>query len=312
MKALVTGGAGFIGSHLCEALLERGDEVVCVDNLHLGREENIDHLRGYDRFCFIRCDCRFLVLCRKLALKNFDTLYHLAANSDIAAGAASHYLDNKLTFQTTQQVAEFALQRDIKRLFFASTSAVFGELGGKLTEEAGPMRPVSFYGASKLAAEAFLSVYAQSFGLDVQILRFPNVVGERSTHGAVHDFVGQIKRDPARLRVLGDGTQAKPYIYVKDLVEAILLVSDRAPAGLSVYHTGAPDLCTVRELAKIVVEECGTKTEIVYGEEPRGWLGDVPTFNYDTSKLEALGFSNARPSAETARLAVRRMLHPVT
>ena len=145
----------------------------------------------------------------------------------------------------------------VRRLFFASTSAVFGDTRQPLRETTGPLQPVSFYGAAKLAAEAFLSVFAHSFGFRSWVLRFPNVVGERSTHGAVHDFIARLRSDPSRLRVLGNGAQTKPYLYVKDLVDAILLVYDKATEPLAVYHVAGQGMTSVREIAEIVVEEMG-------------------------------------------------------
>ena len=165
MRVLVTGGAGFIGSHLCDALLARGDEVYCVDNLYLGREANICHLAGNQRFRFRKVDIldspRFDDV---FAESRPEMVYHLAANSDISLGSRDRTLDLRLTFLTTVEVLEAMQRHGVSRLFFASTSAVFGDTRELLKEETGPLRPVSFYGASKLAAEAYLSVFAQSFG----------------------------------------------------------------------------------------------------------------------------------------------------
>jgi UDP-glucose 4-epimerase len=315
MRALVTGGAGFIGSHLCDELLARGDEVWCLDNLYLGREENVCHLRGKPSFHFRKADILEPgELEPVFAESRPEIVYHLAANSDISLGNKDRSLDLRLNFLTTIEVLEAMQRHAVKRVFFASTSAVFGDTRELLREETGPLRPVSFYGASKLAAEAYLSVFAQSLGGQVWILRFPNVVGERCTHGAVHDFVARLRNDPSRLEVLGDGSQTKPYLYVRDLVRAILTVCT-PPAGaptdgpLSVYHVAGEGLTSVSRIVEIVLEEMELRnTPVVYVGGKVGWVGDVPYFNYDSGKIKSLGFVHRHDSTESVRIAVRRIL----
>ncbi len=310
MRALVTGGAGFIGSHLCDALVARGDEAWCVDNLHLGKVENIDHLRARECFHFAKADVLDRPAMEELfANSRFDAVFHLAANSDISRGSEDRALDLRLTFETTVAVLEAMLRHKVEKLFFASTSAVFGDTPQLLRETSGPLQPVSLYGAAKLAAEAFVSVFANSFHIRASVLRFPNVVGERSTHGAVHDFIQRLRADPSRLRVLGDGSQKKPYLYVKDLVRAIFTVFDKAPERLAVYHVAGEGMTTVREIAAIVVEEMGLRgASIEYTGGKTGWLGDVPFFQYDSSKIRALGFEPAYDSTQAVRIAVQRIL----
>ena len=310
MRALVTGGAGFIGSHLCDALIARGDQVWCVDNLCLGRVENIAQLQGNARFQFCKLDVLDREgLARLFKEASFDIVYHLAANSDIERGGQDHQIDLSLNFLTTVSVLEAMRAAGVKRIFFASTSAVFGEAHVRLHEESGPLRPISFYGASKLAAESYISVFVNNYGFRAWILRFPNVVGERATHGAVYDFVGRLRQSPARLKVLGNGAQTKPYVYVADLVEAILCVVAQDGEPLAVYHAGNHSLTSVREIAAIVVEEMGLAgIPIEFTSSDRGWVGDVPCFNYDFSKIEALGWRPSCDSTQSVRRAVRRML----
>jgi UDP-glucose 4-epimerase len=310
MRALVTGGAGFIGSHLCDALIARGDSVWCVDNLYLGREENIAHLRGNLLFTFCKLDVLDKEgLARLFKDASFDIVYHLAANSDIERGSRDHDIDLKLNFLTTVSVLEAMRANSVKRMFFSSTSAVFGETRERVHEEFGPLRPISFYGASKLAAESYISVFVNNYGLKAAILRFPNVVGERATHGAVYDFMARLRKEPSRLKVLGNGAQTKPYVYVKDLVEAILCVVDKAAEPLAVYHAGNYSLTSVREMAAIVVEEMGLAgIPIEFTDSDRGWVGDVPYFNYDMSKIELLGWRPNCDSTQSVRRAVRRIL----
>ena len=309
MRALVTGGAGFIGSHLCDRLIARGYEVWCIDNLHLGQIRNIAHLERRPGFIFRKCDVAEAgaldALCGEA---QFDSIFHMAANSDTRAGSADLDLDLRLNFTTTLEALRAMRKHDIKRLFFASTSAVFGEPAFKLTELSGPLQPVSTYGASKLAAEAYLSVASHTFGKQVVVLRFPNVVGERATHGVVFDFLRKLEVDPGRLEVLGDGRQTKPYLYVGDLIDAILLTWDRSSEPLAVYHCAGIGETTVREIAELIVAAVGRPTtRIEYTGGDRGWPGDVPKFSYDSSKLRALGWTPHYSSTEAVREAIRRI-----
>lgn len=311
MKLLVTGGAGFIGSHLCESLIGQGHEVWCVDNLYLGTEENIRHIESSSRFHFEKCDvldtARFDSLLEK---SGADTVFHMAANSDIQQGSINHDIDLKLTFMTTYEVLQAMRRHRVTRIFFASTSAVFGDTGtAVLHEDYGPARPCSLYGAAKLAAEAYLSVFAETFGFQVWILRFPNVVGERSTHGVVHDFIRRLRENPGRLEVLGNGLQRKPYLYVKDVVRAILLLVEKETVSPAIYHAAGEGLTTVREIAEMVVEEMGLKgIPISYQSIAGGWAGDVPFYQYDNRKIARLGFKPAYASTDAVRIAIQKML----
>jgi UDP-glucose 4-epimerase len=310
MRILVTGGAGFIGSHLCERLIGRGEQVWCVDNLRLGRRANVAHLAALPAFRFHELDVLDRpALAALFDQAGFDAVFHLAANSDIAAGAADFRLDLQLNQLTTVAVLEAMQARGVKRLFFAGSSAIFGETDALLHEHYAPLEPISFYGASKLAAEAYISVCAHTFGVRAVVLRFPNVVGERATHGVIHDFLRKLAADPSRLEVLGDGNQSKPYLYVGDLIEAVLTAWDKAESAFAVYHAAGIGSTSVREIAEIVVAAAGrTDTRIVYGGRDRGWPGDVPRFRYDTSRLQALGWRPQRHSTAAVRHAVERIL----
>jgi UDP-glucose 4-epimerase len=309
MRALVTGGAGFIGSHLCDRLRAQGDEVWCVDNLHLGWRRNIKHLEQSNSFHFIEQDVnRRDDLAALFADAKFDAVFHLAANSDIAAGTTDTELDFRLNELTTIAVLDAMRRHGTRRLFFASTSAVFGEAEGALGENSGPLAPISFYGASKMAAEAYVSTYAHRFDLSAVVLRFPNVVGERATHGVIYDFLRKLAKNPRELEVLGDGNQTKPYLYVADLVDAILLAWAKSPGPLSVYHAAGIGETSVREIASIVCAAAGRPdTKIRYTGGDRGWPGDVPKFRYDISRLQALGWSPHRHSTDAVRYAVERI-----
>jgi UDP-glucose 4-epimerase len=309
MNMLVTGGAGFIGSHLCDALLKEGYSVTAVDNLLLGRMENISHLENCEKFTFIKADLLNLPKIRNIfATSKFDMVFHLAANSDIQKGGNDPEVDYNLTFNTTFNVLLLMREFGIQKLFFASTSAIYGETNDKLNENYGPLQPVSNYGAGKLASEAFISAFSANCNIQTWIARFPNVVGERFTHGVIYDFIGKLRNNPEVLTVLGNGEQYKPYLYVKDLIEGILFVCDNTKAKYNVYNIGSETRTKVKDIARMVIEEMGLSTRIEYTGGDRGWIGDVPEFMYDLSKINALGWRAKHSSDESVKLAIQKAL----
>ena len=314
MELIVTGGAGFIGSHLCDALIRDGHDVLSVDDLSLGRAENIEHLIAHPRFRFARVDLldrdRFRAV---LASGRFTTVFHLAANSDIPRGLTDPELDLRRTFLTTMEVLLAMREVGVPQLVFASTSAVYGELDRPLNEETGPLWPISLYGAAKLSSEAFTSAFGACFGIRASIFRFPNVVGERATHGAMFDFITRLRANPNELVVLGDGSQAKPYLYVHDLVSGLLFGWEHANERLNCFNLGVDSATTVARIAEIVREEMGLPDALIrYTGGDRGWVGDVPRFRYDLSKIHALGWRATMTSDEAIRTAIRAelSLHP--
>lgn len=309
MNILITGGAGFIGSHLDDALIARDHNLTVVDNLVLGRKENIEHLIGNPSFGFIEADLLDMPKMREIfAEGKFDMVYHLAANSDIQKGGKDPMVDYNLTFNTTFNVLQLLKEFEIKKFFFASTSAIYGETYDVLNEDYGPLKPVSNYGAGKLASEAFISAFSSTYGIQTWITRFPNVVGERFTHGVIYDFIKKLRNNPKELEVLGNGEQCKPYVYVKDLVEAILFVIDHASEKYNVYMIGSDSRTKVKEIAAMVIEEMGLKAKIRYTGGDRGWVGDVPEFRYDLTKINKLGWTAPHNSNESVRLAIQKAL----
>lgn len=309
MKILVTGGAGFIGSHLDDALIARGHEITVVDNLVLGRKENIAHLMDHGQFRFIEADLLDMETMRKVFTDGkFEMVYHLAANSDIQKGGKDPMVDYHLTFNTTFNVLQLLKEFGIRKFFFASTSAIYGETYDVLNEDYGPLKPVSNYGAGKLASEAFISAFSSTYGIQTWITRFPNVVGERFTHGVIYDFIKKLRNNPDELEVLGNGEQCKPYVYVKDLVEAILYVIDHADGQYNVYMIGSDSRTKVKEIAAMVIEEMGLNARIRYTGGDRGWVGDVPEFRYDLTRINKLGWTAPHNSNESVRLAIQKAL----
>lgn len=309
-KCLVTGAAGFIGSHLIDQLLARGMTVLGIDNLRLGRRSNLAGALGNPRFTFVELDVNDqpglsrLVEAESQAAP-FQMAWHLAANSDIRAGVADPEVDLRDTFLTTHNLLKVLRERKIPRLAFASTSAIYGVQPGRMTEDLGPLFPISNYGAMKLASEAAISAALEAHLERVWIFRFPNVVGSRSTHGVIYDFVQKLRRTPAELEVLGDGSQEKPYFHVADLIEAMLFITDRAADRLNFFNIGTEDSATtVRQIAETVVRQMAPAAAIRFTGGSRGWVGDVPKFNYSIEKLKRLGWHPRHTSLQAIELAV--------
>ncbi len=306
---LITGGAGFIGNHLCEALLSEGHKVVVFDNLSLGVERNIARFTNNENFSFVKGEILNPDEFGSVFEKNkFDVIFHLAANSDISSSMKSPDIDYKNTFQTTIAVLEQARIHEIKEIVFPSTGAIYGDTNLAVAEDTGPLIPISHYGAAKLASEGFLSAYSHNYGMKIWITRFPNVVGEYATHGAIYDFIRKLKNTPNELEVLGDGQQCKPYIYVKEIVDAILFVWRNSNEEFNVYNIGVDTQTKVADIAAIVIESMSLPATIRYTGGSRGWVGDVSQFKYDFSKLKKLGWSPKLTSNEAVRTAVEKIL----
>lgn len=310
MKVLVAGGAGFIGSHLIDALLAEGNDVVCVDNFFIGTKENIAHLKDNVHFKFYEQDLTDLDKVLEIFKKEqVEYVFHLAANSDIQASTQSPMIEYKNTYSTTFILLECMRQCGVKKLFFASTSAVYGEqMGAEVSEEAVALKPISYYGGAKLGSEGIISSFAYMNDMSVLVFRFPNVIGPRLTHGVIYDFVKRLKDDPSHLKILGDGRQSKPYIYVLDLVDAIMHFKD-APKGVTLYNVGVETQTSVTRIAEIVCEKMGLSgIPFEYTGGRGGWKGDVPVFAYDLEKIHATGWTAHMTSDEAVARTVEMVL----
>ncbi len=304
---LVTGAAGFIGSHLVDRLLAAGQDVLGVDKLSLGRRTNLASALANERFRLIVGDLNDPACLAELENigrgRPIDVVWHLAANSDIAAGAASPDPDLQDTLLTTVQMLRLMRSLGIGRIVMASTSAIYGDLGRRLSEDTGPLLPISNYGAMKLASEAAISAALENHLQQVWICRFPNVVGPRATHGAIFDFVRKLRQNPAELIVLGDGRQTKPYIHVSELLDAMLFIQQRAGERMNYYNIGSASGATsVAFIAESVVKIVAPAATIRYTGGSKGWSGDVPRFDYASDKLTALGF---RPQLSSDEAVLR-------
>lgn len=309
-KCLVTGAAGFIGSHLVDRLLERGATVLGVDNMKLGRRANLARALENKRFKFVELDVNdlpsFLRAVRQQSHdRPFDITWHLAANSDIRAGVVDPEVDLRDTFLTTFNTLKLMRELKIPQIAFASTSAIYGVQPVKLVEDLGPLFPISNYGAMKLGSEACISAALEAYLQRGWIFRFPNVVGSRSTHGVIYDFVQKLKAHPQELEVLGDGQQEKPYFHVSDLIEAMLFIVEKADEKLNFYNIGTAETAsTVRYIAERVIARMSPAATIRYTGGSKGWVGDVPKFNYSIEKLQKLGWSPRLSSNEAVNRAV--------
>ena len=305
---LVTGGAGFIGSHLVDRLLDEGNKVICVDNFILGSMDNLKNAIKSKSFKIYNKDILVLASLDEIFKEELpEIVYHLAANSDVKEGAESTNRDLNLTFMTTYNVLECMKKYKINKIVFTSTPAVFGNKSEPLVEEMSA-NPESLYGASKLASEFFIKTFSNLYGIQCWIVRLSNIVGERSTHGVIHDFLIKLDKNKDILHVLGDGNQTKPYMYVKDIVDAIIFIFKNSSERINTFNVGPKDATKVSKIAQILLEESLTKRDIVYAGGVGGWKGDVPYYSYNASKLEKLGWKTKYNSTEAVRIAIKNII----
>jgi UDP-glucose 4-epimerase len=312
---LITGAAGFIGSHLTDKLLSLRHKVVGFDNLSGGSKSNMKNAMKTPRFRFVRGD----LLHRnetQHALTNCSLIFHLAADPEVRVGEENpekHFRHNLLA---TYNLLEAIRKRGTStRLVFASTSTVYGEASVIPTpEDYGPLLPISTYGATKLGCEALAASFTQLAPLSVAIFRFANVVGSRSKHGVICDFIAKLKRNPKELEILGDGTQSKSYLHVDDCVEAFLMPLKDSfwKNTVEVLNIGSEDQINVLRLARVVTETMGLKDVTFTTTQPRGgraWPGDVKVMQLDVSKIKKLGWKCKRNSEDAVRLAAEEVVH---
>ncbi len=287
MKVAVTGGAGFIGSHLADALIASGHEVLVIDDLSRGDRSNLNPAAA-----FLGRDIRS-DLSREL--EGVESLFHLAADSDVRRSAGDPSLSFEANVLGTFSLLESCRKAGVRRFVLASTSTVYGDASLIPTPETHPCMPISNYGASKLSCEGYLSSYSATYGLRGTALRLANIYGERSRHGVMHDLFMKLKADPRRLEILGDGKQDKSYLYISDCVSAILRAWERRGRSYEVFNAGGEGKITVDALSLIISRRMGLDPELVHAPQPGqpaggGWAGDVTVMLPDTSKLRGLGW----------------------
>ena len=312
MAILITGAAGFIGSNLVSHFLEKNENVFGLDNLCRGSLINLNEQIQDSRFTFLSLDLNDLSNFKNVVrdyAHSITEVWHLAANSDIPAGIADPQIDLKDTFLTTFNTLEVMREFGIGVLAFASSSAVYGDQQEvALFEDMGPLFPISNYGAMKLASEAVISAACENYLDKAFIFRFPNVIGMPPTHGVLFDFYAKLKANPLRLDVLGNGSQQKCYLHVNDLVEGMLYIRENASDNINYFNIGAGDEgISVREIAELAVKGFSPGAEICYGTGNKGWVGDVPKFQYSTKKLAELGWNPKLASVDAVRLTIQEM-----
>jgi UDP-glucose 4-epimerase len=293
-RVCVTGGAGFIGSTLAERLRAGGAEVVIVDDFRTGRREFVAGLREDPGVTLHEGD----VLDQALLLRAFegcDWVFHLQANADVRHGLERPRQDLEQNTIATATVLEAMRAKGVTKIAFSSTGSVYGEPEVFPTPEDAPFPlQTSLYGASKLAGEGMIGAYAHGFGICGVVLRFVSILGERYTHGHVYDFYCALKRDPHRLRVLGDGRQEKSYLYVEDCIDAILRAAEAhesRPGEVGVYNLGRDETVVVDDSIAIITQHMGVSPEIEYAGGRRGWAGDSPLIHLDSSRIRSLGWA---------------------
>ena len=309
-KLLVTGGAGFIGSHLVERLLIDGFEVTCLDNLSAGNIDNLKNALKNRFFHFIKGDIRNRIDIQNV-LDDYDTIFHFAANPEVRLGDPEiHFSSNILG---TFNILESMRKSDVKRIVFASSSTVYGDASVLPTpENYSPLQPISVYGASKLACEALISSYCHVYGFNGICLRYANIIGPRLRHGVIYDFIMKLKKNPRRLEILGDGTQRKSYLYISDAINATTFIWNRCRKGYYVYNVGNKDSITVMDIARIVVESMNLRNVEFYTtggvDGGRGWKGDVKYMLLSIEKLESIGWRPKYNSMESVKMTAKALI----
>lgn len=312
-KIFVTGGAGFIGSHVIEMLLKDGKQVVCYDNLSSGKYQWIKQHEKNKKFKFIKEDLLNFSHIKK-TMKGSDLVWHLAANTDIPSGYKNTDLDLKNCVTATKNVLEAMKQNRIKPLLFSSTGSIYGETGQIPFEETnGPLLPISLYAAGKLSSEAFISAYCYLFGLSAWIFRFGNVIGARMGHGVIHDLIKKLQGNSDELEILGNGKQEKNYFLVEECILGMSYLFNKVKfkdQPCDIFNLGTDTRTGVMEIAKIIVEEMGLrKVKLKLTGGKRGWPGDQPQVYLSVNKVKKLGFFPKHTSTQAVRIAVRRMLN---
>lgn len=312
-RFIIVGGAGFIGSHFTDRLLagRQTEAVSLYDNFSSGRDWHFEHHLTDPRLTVIRADAGDV---EKLsaAMDGVDVVIHLAANPDIARAVTEPAIDFDEGTVLSHTVLEAMRRSGCGRILYASGSGIYGDLGDTdVCEDHGPLRPISTYGASKLASEALISAYCHMFGLAGCIFRFGNVIGPRQTHGVGYDFIRKLRRDPSRLEILGDGNQSKPYIHVDDVVSAVLFANANSKDALGIYNVAPNDAISVREIADLVVDQLGLgkdSVDYVFSGGERGWSGDVPVVRLNCDRINKLGWTCQDQSLTAMRRALAALV----
>lgn len=314
-RYFVTGGAGFIGSHVVDHLLSQGRQVAVYDNLVSGKRRWIASHMGRENFTFVQADLLDRETLER-SMKGYEVVWHLGANTDIPKGNTETDLDLENCTIATYNVLEAMRATGIKKSLFASSATVYGDAPPQpLAETYGPLLPISLYGSAKLACEGLISAYCHLFAMQAWVFRFANVVGPRMGHGVIYDFIHKLRKNPRELEILGDGRQEKPYFLVGDCIEGMFCAfrstgsASAKESFCDVFNLGCSSTVTVRRVAEVVAEEMGLKeVKFRYTGGRRGWPGDVPEVHFDVTKMAKLGWKVTRTAEEAVRLTAHALL----
>ncbi|WP_214019918.1 NAD-dependent epimerase/dehydratase family protein [Methanoculleus sp.] len=308
MFCIVTGGAGFIGSHVVDALVAAGDDVLVIDDCSAGTERNLAHHAVSGRVTFVGQNLLDDGWQERFA--GADRVYHIAADPDVRQSAVTPDSQIRNNIVATHRVLEAMRAHGVPELVFTSTSTVYGDAAVIPTPEIyTPLEPISVYGATKLACEALISSYCHSFEMRSWVYRFANIIGERSGHGVIPDFIRKLRENPQELEILGDGRQTKSYLEVGVCVRAVQFGIEHSHDPVNTFNIGSEDWIDVVAIADIVAEEMGLSgVRHRFTGGARGWVGDVPKMQLSVEKLKGLGWQCGTTSEESVRTAVRAML----
>jgi UDP-glucose 4-epimerase len=310
-RALVTGGLGFIGSHLVDRLLEDEWHVVVLDNLAMGHRSNLDHQKSNPLLEVVEGDIRDFETVSKCSL-GCDAVFHFAAHALMRVSLRDHRADLEHNIIGTLNVLESMVANSVPDFVFASTSALYGEAEVTPTPETYSGIQTSLYGAAKLAGEGYASAFAEFSPIKVWAFRFGTVLGERCRRGAIWDFVHKLLENPSELEILGNGRQRKDYMSVKDCIDGIMLGHERSSDRVNIFNLGLQEQTTVDELADLVIEEMRlSKVKKRYTGDVRGWIGDNPVVYLSTKKARRLGWTPKMTPADAIRLTARWTLREV-
>jgi len=308
MKVLVTGGAGFIGSHLVDELARQGQHIIIYDNFSTGFRRHLDHALSSGRVNVVEgdiLDSATLVS----AMEGVSTVFHLAANADVRGGITNRHIDIEQNVFGTHKVLEAMTACGVREVVFTSSATVYGEPDRFPTTEDQPLIQTSLYGASKLAAEAIIQAYGEYFGIRSYCFRFVSWIGERYSHGVVRDFVNKLLSNPRELEILGDGEQRKSYLHVSDGVRGIFSAMNKIKGRKNVLNLGHVEYMNVKDVAEIICQEMGLKdVEFHFTGGSRGWLGDSPFVLLDISRIQQTGFRPQISIEEGIRRTTRYLL----
>lgn len=313
-RILVTGGAGFIGSSLIPILLNKGYHVTVADHLSVGKKHNIEPFLSKNEFDFIELDLLDRDVLEKVT-KKCDLVFHLAGNSIVKTGYHNSEIDFFNNIVATRNILEnMRTSEKCKKIVFTSTSAIYGEAQTIPTpENYGPLKPISMYGASKLACESLINGYAGTFGIEGVIFRLANIVGPSSQHGVVFDFFNKLMQSNDKyLEILGNGTQKKSYLYIDECVDALANIGlRRFQSGLEIFNVGSDDQIDTNSIAHMMIGQMGLQREIRYvsqQKDGRGWIGDIKNMLLSTDKIKKIGWKTNYNSKESVSITVKKMI----